>query len=163
METASSPLQQHALQEPPLFKRILLPIDDDIELSQRAVTLGLKMARLCDARLVVLHAIPPFNSLACMTAMLAATEIEYCDQAIKDSAERLQQVKRMADTAHVACECHHSFGEHPHEAILGAATEHRCDLIVMASHGRHGLDRLMLGSETQKVLSASTIPVLVCR
>lgn len=164
METASTTLKQQAPQESALFKRILLPIDDDFDLSQRAVSLGLAMARLCGARLVVLHAIPPFNSLACMSsAMLAATEIEYCDLAIKDSADRLKQVKETADTAQVACECHHSFGEHPHEAILGAVTEHHCDLIVMASHGRHGLDKLMLGSETQQVLARASVPVLVCR
>lgn len=162
MEAAST--QRPATRpETPVFTRIMLPIDDDFELSQRAVSTGLMLAKLCGARLVALHAIPPFNSLACMSAMLAATEVEYCDQAIKDSAERLEQVKRAANAAHVACECHHSFGEHPYQAILAAATEHRCDLIVMASHGRHGLDKLMLGSETQKVLAASPIPVLVCR
>ena len=163
METATTPQRQTASPEPPVFRRILLPIDDDFDLSQRAVSLGLKLARQCGARLVVLHAIPPFNSLACITAMLAATEVEYCDQAIKDSAERLGQIKRMAEAAQVACECHHSFGEHPHEAILSAASEHHCDLIVMASHGRHGVDKLMLGSETQKVLAMGTLPVLVCR
>lgn len=163
MEPDSTQQQPLCSPEPPVFKRILLPIDDDFDLSQRAVSTGLMMARLCNAQLVTLHAIPPFNSLACMSVMLAATEMEYCDQAIKDSAKRLAQVKRMANAAHVACECHHSFGEHPYEAILAAATEHHCDLIVMASHGRRGLDRLMLGSETQKVLSMGTTPVLVCR
>jgi len=163
MEPATMQPRHVARPEAPVFKRILVPIDDDFDLSQRALSLGLMLARLCDARLVALHAIPPFNSLACATELLAATEVEYCDQAIKDSADRLEQVKRIANAAHVGCECHHSFGEHPYEAILSAAGEHRCDLIVMASHGRHGLDKLMLGSETQKVLAASTIPVLVCR
>ncbi len=163
MEPATTQQRQAAPPGAPVFKRILLPIDDDADLSQRAVSLALALARQCNARLVALHAIPPFNSLACMTELLAATEVEYCDQAIKDSADRLEQVKRMADAAHVACECHHSFGEHPYAAILSAASEHHCDLIVMASHGRRGLDKLMLGSETQKVLAMSAIPVLVCR
>ena len=163
MEPATLPPRHATQAEAPVFKRILLPIDDDSDLSQQGLSFGLMLARLCDARLVALHAIPPFNSLASAAELLVATEVEYCDQAIKDSAERLERVKRMANAAQIACECHHSFGEHPHEAILSAASEHRCDLIVMASHGRHGLEKLLLGSETQKVLSASAIPVLVCR
>ena len=53
--------------------------------------------------------------------------------------------------------------DHPYEAIIGAAQDKGCDLILMASHGRRGIQGLLLGSETQKVLTHSKIPVLVYR
>jgi nucleotide-binding universal stress UspA family protein len=62
----------------------------------------------------------------------------------------------------VPCECHYVFGERPHEAILEAAGDYQCDLIVMATHGWHGINKLLLGSETQRVLVDSNVPVLVC-
>ena len=68
-----------------------------------------------------------------------------------------------AQAAGVACECFYVHGETPHEEIIKAAESRGCDLIVMASHGRRGMSALLLGSETQKVLTHSKIPVLVYR
>jgi len=63
----------------------------------------------------------------------------------------------------VPCEVFHTVSDSPYEAIVDAAKKKKCDLIVMASHGRRGLSALVLGSETHKVLIHSKIPVLVCR
>lgn len=145
-----------------LFQHMLLPIDGS-DLSLRAFSMGLELAKTFGAKVLALHVVPPFNSFAYMTELLAAAELGYSQQAVQSATRYLDEAKELAKAAQVPCECHYAFGERPHEAILEAVREHHCDLIVMATHGWHGLNRLMLGSETQKVLLQSGVPVLVCR
>jgi len=145
-----------------LFQRILLPIDGS-ELSLRALANGLELAKTFGAKVLILHVVPPFNSVAYMTEFLAATELRYSQHAVQSASRYLERATELARQAQVPCECHYVFGERPSEAIVAAADEHHCDLIVMATHGRSGLNRLVLGSETQKVLMRSRVPVLVCR
>lgn len=144
------------------FQRILLPIDGS-ELSLHAFEIGLELAKTFSARAVALHVVPPYNAIAYMAEFLAAAELRYSQHAVESASRYLDQAKLMAKAADVPCECHFVFGEHPYRAILEAAKEHHCDLIVMATHGRHGANRYLLGSETQKVLMHSRVPVLVCR
>ena len=141
------------VQPKPLFQRILLPIDGS-ELSLRAFKAGLELAKTFGAKVLILHVVPPFNAIAYMTEFLAAAELRYSQHAVLSASRYLDSAK---------AECHYVFGERPYEAILDAVDEHHCDLIVMATHGWHGLNRLVLGGETQKVLARSYVPVLVCR
>lgn len=150
------------VQPKPLFRRILLPIDGS-ELSLRAFKAGLELARTFDARALILHVVPPFNAIAYMTEFLAAAELRYSQHAVQSASRYLDKAKALAGEAEVPSECHYVFGERPYEAILDAVDEHHCDLVVMATHGWHGMNRLVLGSETQKVLARSRVPVLVCR
>jgi nucleotide-binding universal stress UspA family protein len=84
--------------------------------------------------------------------------------AVARTAKRvLEAVKKAAAAARVPCRCRHVMGDHAYAEIIKAARRHRCDLIVIASHGRRGIARLLLGSVTSKVLAHSPIPVLVCR
>lgn len=145
-----------------LFQRILLPIDGS-ELSLRALKAGLELARTFGARALILHVVPPFNAIAYMTEFLAAAELRYSQHAVQSASRYLDRAKALAAEAEVPCECHYVFGERPYEAILDAVDEHHCDLVVMATHGWHGVNRLVLGSETQKVLTRSYVPVMVCR
>jgi nucleotide-binding universal stress UspA family protein len=145
-----------------LFQHLLLPIDGS-DLSLRAFSMGLDLARTFGAKVLALHVVPPFNSIAYMTELLAAAELSFSQHAVQTASRYLDEAKTLAKAAQVPCECHYAFGERPHQAILEAVNEHRCDLIVMATHGWHGLNRMILGSETQKVLLQSTITVLVCR
>jgi nucleotide-binding universal stress UspA family protein len=145
-----------------LFRHLLLPIDGS-ELSLRAFSIGLELAKAFGAKVLALHVVPPFNSLAYVAEIVAAAELNYSQQAVRSAACYLDEAKALAKAAHVPCECHYAFGAQPHEAILEAVNEHHCDLIVMATHGWHGLNRLVLGSETQKVLVRSRVPTLVCR
>lgn len=150
------------VQQKVLFQHVLLPIDGS-ELSLRAFKIGLELASTFGAKVLALHVVPPFNSIAYMTEILAAAEVSYSQQAVQSATRYLDEAKKLAKAAKVPCECHYAFGERPHEAILEAVREYHCDLIVMATHGWHGLNKLILGSETQKVLLQSGIPVLVCR
>ncbi len=125
--------------------------------------MGLELAKTFGAKALALHAVPPFNSIAYMAELLATAELSFSQQAVQTASRYLEEAKTLAKAEQVPCECHYAFGVSPHQAILEAVSEYHCDLIVMATHGWHGLNRLMLGSETQKVLLQSTIPVLVCR
>lgn len=160
-ETAVSPESSRA-QRKMLFQHLLLPIDGS-DLSLRSFSMGLELAKTFDARVLALHVVPPFNSITYMAEILVAAELSYSRQAVQIATRYLDEAKKLAKAAVVPCECHYAFGERPHQAILEAVNEHHCDLIVMATHGWHGLNRLMLGSETQKVLLQSKVPVLVCR
>ncbi len=160
-ETAVSP-EPTCAQRKMLFQHVLLPIDGS-DLSLRAFSMGLELAKAFDARALALHVVPPFNSITYMAEILVAAELSYSKQAVQIATRYLDEAKELARAALVPCECHYAFGERPHQAILEAVNEHHCDLIVMATHGRHGLNQLMLGSETQKVLLQSRVPVLVCR
>lgn len=160
-ETALKPEPTHS-QRVGLFQHLLLPIDGS-ELSLRAFSMGLELAKTFGAKVLTLHVVPPFHSIAYMTELLAAAELSFSQQTVQTATRYLDEAKKLASAAQVPCECHYAFGERPHQAILEAVNEHHCDLIVMATHGWHGMNRLMLGSETQKVLLQSTVPVLVCR
>lgn len=145
-----------------MFKHILLPTDGS-ELSLRAVRLGVELARTCGASVYALHVVAPFHTIAYMAEMLAATEVVYTEEATVRAGQYLAEVQRIATEAGVACAGSYVFDDRPHEAILAAARERHCDLVVMASHGWRGFTRLLLGSEVHKVLLESEIPVLVCR
>jgi len=144
-----------------MFKHILIPIDGS-ELSRRAAMKGIELAKLCQGKITVLHVIPPFQTIAYMGALLAATEFAYNEQAKADGAQYLADIRTMAEAAGVPFEGEADFGDQPSETILGVTKAKQCDLIVMGSHGRRGMTRLLLGSETQKVLLGSQVPVLVC-
>ncbi|WP_426690550.1 universal stress protein [Rhodanobacter ginsengiterrae] len=145
-----------------LFQHLLLPIDGSA-LSLQAFRMGLALARSLGARILVLHVVPPCSSIAYMAELLAAAELSYSQQAVISATRYLDEAKELASAAQVPCECRYVFGDQPHRAILEAAGEHHCDLIVMATHGWHGLNQLAVGSETQKVLLQSKVPVLVSR
>ena len=89
--------------------------------------------------------------------------VEVLEQVAKVVADQFAGIKQEADAAGVPCETVHVENDIPCQAILDTAKDKRCDLIVMASHGRTGFSAAFLGSETQKVLAQSTVPVLVCR
>lgn len=147
-----------------MYKRILIPVDGS-PLSKKAVREGVKLAKLCDAKVVGFFSPPEYEVLIYgeyVPPDLMARE-EYEERAARNAAKILAAVEKEAKAAGVACENHFASSRMPWEAIIEAARKKRCDLIVMASHGRKGLAGVLLGSETTKVLTHSKIPVLVCR
>lgn len=144
-----------------MFKQILLPIDGS-ELSLRAAKTGIELARVCGARVHVLHVVPTFQALVYMSEALVAAEPSYIEESMKLATEYLAQVKRLAEEAGVECSGNYAVAERAHEIILQTMREKGCDLVVMGSHGRRGLTRLLLGSVTQNVLLQGDVPVLVC-
>lgn len=145
-----------------MYKRILLPTDGT-EASRRAVQSGIEFARGIGAEVVGLHVTPPFHLLTANPQMLEDTPEQYAAECSLRARRVLTDVESVAREAGVTFRLEHASSNDPYEAIIDIARRLRCDLIVMASHGRRGIKGLLLGSETQKVLVHSTIPVLVHR
>ena len=149
-----------------MYKHILVPIDDS-RLSAKAARTAVRLAHGTRARITALHVIPPFQTPAFVDGVVPYPEL-YSPAAYKKSTERyarklLAKVQALAKTARVRCGTLFVTNEQPWRAIIRTARSRRCDLILMASHGRRGIAAVVLGSETTKVLTHSKTPVLVCR
>jgi nucleotide-binding universal stress UspA family protein len=145
-----------------MYTNILIPTDGS-ELSSKAVQHGIALAKLIGAKATALTVLPPFHVLTTDTQMLEDTRAQYRARMQRHADEVLGAVARAGETLGVACELVRVEHEHPYRAIINTAGSKGCDLIVMASHGRHGVAAIVLGSETVKVLTHSKIPVLVHR
>ena len=144
-----------------MYQRILFPTDGS-ERTAKALPTALSMARLCNASLVTVAVKDPFPYSA-ISEMQPVPPQEFFDAQERIAASRVQAVLDAAKAAGVAAQGATVEAVHPWEAILAHAEAEGCDLVVMASHGRRGVSALLLGSETQKVLTHSTLPVLVVR
>ena len=142
-----------------MYKRILVPTDGS-PLSVQAAETAVAFARGIGAELVAVSIAQPFPIMAAEAAAITAVITE---ELMSEAADNVAKVAALAAAAGVPCHGVTSLAFFPHEEIIKTAREQQCDLIVMASHGRHGLSRLIAGSVTQKVLHDSSIPVLVLR
>lgn len=145
-----------------MFTQILLPTDGS-DLSERAVLAGISFAKELGAEVVGLTVVPEFHTFTIDTDMLEDTKDEFVSATQQRAEKYLSFVSEAARSAGVTCSVAQVVSDDPYEAILQTAKERRCDLIIMASHGRKGIKGVLLGSETQKVLVHSNIPVLVYR
>jgi len=145
-----------------MFKHIMIPTDGS-DLSRKAVLYGVQLAKESGARVTALTLSPPYNPATADGVLILGGQEEYEAEARRFAERSLEQVKMAAEAAGVPCETIREIHDQPYRAIIDAALANGCDLIVMASHGRRGVSALLLGSETIKVLTHSTIPVLVYR
>jgi nucleotide-binding universal stress UspA family protein len=147
-----------------MFQHILLPTDGS-ELSQLAMEKGVAFAKATGARVTAVHVGPEFEPIAYDGLMPVdpITDEQFAEEARARGQTYLASVERKAAEAGVACDTVYTTGHHPFDVIIRTAEERGCDLIVMASHGRRGLASLLLGGETQRVLTHTKIPVLVFR
>jgi len=145
-----------------MFKHILLPTDGS-ELSEAAIQKGIQFAKSINAEVTGFHVIPPFHIFSVRTGILADTKEQYESESKGRAEQFLGVVKKAAEKAGVRCDTEYVTSSHPYEMIIKAAEKKGCDLITMASHGRRGLQGLLIGSETHKVLTHTKIPVLVLR
>lgn len=144
-----------------MYQRILVPTDGS-DITHKALEAALALARLTGADLRALSVMEPFPYSA-ISEMQPVPPQEFMGAQQRVAQARVQAVADAAATAGVRCTTHTVEALHPWEAILDHAQAAGCDLIVMASHGRRGVSALLLGSETQKVLTHGTLPVLVVR
>ena len=147
-----------------MFKNILVPTDGSA-LSDKAIEAGVEFARHVHARITAFTAVPEYRIPSEVELMQrrGISPDEYERDARKQAEATLQRVADRARSAGVEYDADYSQSDHPHEAIVRAAQKHGCDLIFMASHGRRGISALVHGSQTQAVLTHSTIPTLVYR
>jgi len=145
-----------------VYKHVLIPTDGSA-LSEMAIRHGMALAKAVGAKVTVLTVSLPFRSFAVDPVMVTESPARY-EQECEAWAEKALGVARAeAVVAGVSCETSHLTQAQPHQAIIETAQKRGCDLICMASHGRRGVSALVLGSETNKVLTHSKTPVLVCR
>jgi nucleotide-binding universal stress UspA family protein len=146
-----------------MYRHILIPTDGS-ELARKAVLHGLSLAKAVGAKVTALTVEPSFNvydvPASRVNRMSAAFE-EYAKHAREHAASILDAAADDAKAEGVQCETVQLIQDHPYKAIVAAAMDKGCDLIVMASHGRGGIAAMVLGSVTAKVLTHTSIPVLV--
>ena len=148
-----------------MFSHILVPTDGS-PLSLKAARAGADLAKRLDAKMTALYVIPPFTAGYAGEGLYFSTSInekEYMN-GMNDVAEKaLAKIAAAARQAEVRYDSMSVVSTSPWEGIIKAASKLKCDAIVMSSHGRSGLSGVVLGSQTQRVLTHSKIPVLVCR
>ncbi|MBX9829656.1 MAG: universal stress protein [Xanthobacteraceae bacterium] len=144
-----------------MYRHILIPTDGS-ELADHGVTTGLALAKSIGAKVTVMIVEEPFNWHAAEYAGIGEIA-RHAEQMKKHVASELNRVANAAQEAGVPCDTIQVEDAQPYRAIIATAADRGCDLIVMASHGRSGLSAVVLGSVTNKVLTHTKVPVLVCR
>ena len=147
-----------------MYKHVLLPTDGS-ELSEASVRAGITLAQHLGSNVTALFVMPDNNNVVFYRAdaLIANSSAEFDREMNKQADQVLAFVEELAQQAGVAYELKRTVHASPYKAIIEQAQDSGCDLICMASHGRKGLSGLLLGSETQRVLTHSAIPVLVHR
>ena len=148
-----------------MYKLILIPTDGS-EFAQKGVNHGLNLARSVGANVIIVTVTEPFAIYGAAASAgwappLMETAAEYEASQTQAAEKTLADARAAADRLGVDAETVHIPQAHPAEAIVEVANSRHCSLIVIASHGRRGLRRLLLGSQTSEVLSSSSVPVLV--
>jgi len=147
-----------------MFKNILVPTDGS-ELSRRAIKQAVRFAKEQNARVTGLHVVPPYEPDVReeFSVRNFVSQQEYASRAANIARKHLKVLESAAKASGVPCETFHAASGYPYDEIVRTAQQKKCDLIYMASHGRRGLSRLLLGSETSKVLAHTKVTVVVCR
>lgn len=148
-----------------MFKNILVPTDGS-ELSRKAAEKAVTLAQTVGARIVGFHVAPAYHPQVNDDYYVPRESMSPAQFAAKTkqvAEKHLGAITQAADAGHVASENHYVNSDFPADAIVAAAKQYKCDAIVMASHGRTGLSHFFLGSQTQKVIAHTKIPVVVLR
>ena len=142
-----------------MYRHILIPTDGS-ELAEHGLAHGLALAKSLGAKASVIFVVEPFPE---MTGRYLETVARYAELRREQATSVLDRAANAAKEAGLSCETIQAENGQPHLAIIAAAEDKGCDLIVMSSHGRSGLSMLLIGSITNKVLTLAKTPVLVCR
>ncbi len=145
-----------------MYKKILVPLDGSA-IAAKAIAPAVELARQCGNIPVVGATVTDPYPYAGLADAVPITADEYRATTTRSADSALQPLVDACAAVGLSCECAVSEDPHPWKALLEIAEAKGCDLVVMASHGRRGVQAVLLGSETQKLLTHSTLPVLVVR
>ena len=148
-----------------MYQRILIATDGS-ELASKAVDHGISLAKILQIPVVVATVTEAWSSFDLAREARQGSQnpiSEYEEMAAAAANNILEKASQIAKSQGVACELVHVQDRHPAEGIIAAATQKACDLIVMASHGRRGISRVLLGSQANEVLTHSKVPALIVR
>jgi nucleotide-binding universal stress UspA family protein len=144
-----------------MFKNILIPTDGSDQ-ALRAAHIGIALAKRLGARVHAYHVLAPLAAVAQFSDLIRHAPDDYHQEAVTRAERQLEAIHNLANQAGVPFDGGYAFDQRPYSAIVGAARQYDCALIVMGTHGHSGVDRLLMGSQASKVLSCSDIPVLIC-
>ncbi len=142
-----------------MYRHILIPTDGS-DLAEHGVVHGLALAKSLGAKVSVIFVVEPFSE---MTGRFLEAVARYAELRKEQATSALDRAANAAKEAGVSCETIQVENGQPHQAIITAAEDRGCDLIVMSSHGRSGLSIVLVGSVTNKLLAHAKTPVLVCQ
>src|SRR6516164_743095 len=125
-----------------MYRHILIPTDGS-ELAEHGVTHGLALAKSLGAKVSVIFVVEPFSELK---GRFLEAVARYAELRKEQATSELDRAANAAKEAGVSCDTIQVENEQPHQAIIAAAKDRRCDLIVMSSRGRSGLSAVLLGS-----------------
>ena len=145
-----------------MYKHLLIAIDGS-DLAQTALHHGIALAKALDAKVTIVTVSEPWHAYAPGETAMPFPVKEYQESVAKWATDILAKAKSVAGIAGVNSAVVHIKDDYPADGILSVADKQDCDLIVMASHGRRGLSRLVLGSQANHVVTHSKRPVLICR
>ncbi|MEQ8195505.1 MAG: universal stress protein [Rhodospirillales bacterium] len=148
-----------------MYKHILIATDGS-KLADKGLSHGLGLAKALKAKVTIVTATEPWSSLtmAHEAERMKPNPIQHYEETVGAAAKKiLAAAETAAKKSGVDYKCVHIADTHPAEAIADTAASKRCDLIVMTSHGRRGVKRVLLGSVASEVLGNSTVPVLIVR
>jgi len=145
-----------------MYAHILIATDGS-DLANRAVEQGLTLAKALGSKVTAITVTEPWTAAVSGEWAVAFPVAEYEKAAAANAEKILEQVTEAAKRIGIACETRHIKDQFAAEGIVDEAKERGCDLIVMASHGRRGLAKVVLGSQATRVLTHSTVPLLICR
>jgi nucleotide-binding universal stress UspA family protein len=145
-----------------MYKHILIATDGS-EVGEKAIVQGVEVAKRFGAKVTVIKVTEMWSALD-VAGRDALARIETYEKAASDAASAiLNKAKAKAAAAGVACDTLHVSDRVPADGIVATADELGCDLIVMGSHGRRGINKMLLGSQSQNVLAQTKKPVLIAR
>lgn len=144
-----------------MFRHILVPTDGS-DLSRKAIEGAIDLAQAVNARVTAYACLPQYP-YSPFSEVVIEPPADFLERSEREARVHLQEVERAARNVGVAFDCHTSVHPAPYLGIIEAAEKGGCDVIFMASHGRRGLGSLLIGSETQRVLTHTKIPVIVYR
>lgn len=145
-----------------MFKTILVPTDGS-PLADKAINAAIEFAQTSGGKIIGLSVAEPYPYTPMTDGSVAVDANAYEDKMREMAHLHVQKIANAAQAANVPCEICVRQSFRPYEEIISVAISNKCDIIFMASHGRTGLSKLFVGSETQKVLAHTSIPVLVFR
>lgn len=145
-----------------MFKNILIATDGSA-LAQKGVDQGLALAKALGAKVLIVTVSEPWTSYVSGEMAISFPVQDYEDQVVANAKKVLSGLADAASKLGVSCETLHVKDKVPAEGIVETAKARGCDLIVMSSHGRRGLSRVLLGSQANNVVTHSAVPVLICR
>lgn len=145
-----------------MYRKILVPTDGSV-LSEKAITAAIEFAKNHPGCEIIGFSVAEQLSFNQIESLTKLGESDYMVREQLSAQARVDRIAELAHAANVPCETVVAQSAKPHEEIVRAADQYHCDCIFMASNGRKGLNKLFIGSETQKVLATAQVPVLVYR